>query len=67
MSFLINPYSITGGTITQLGASLFRSTGNPGSSVSTNVLMTSNALRVYIVHWEFTNPVTFVSRVAEKS
>ncbi len=63
MSFLINPYSITSGTITQLGTTLFRSTGNPGSSVSTNITMTNNAFRVYIVHWEFINPVTLTNCV----
>ncbi len=63
MSFLINPYSITSGTITQIAAQLFRSTGNPGSSVSTNISMTNNAFRVFIVHWEFINPVTLTNCV----
>lgn len=64
MSMLINPYlQYTVAGVTQIAGQVFRSTGNPGSSVSTNVTMTSNAFRVYIVHWEFINPITLTNCV----
>ena len=64
MSMLIDtflPFSNTNINATAAGTA--RSIANPGSSYTASLSMTFNAFRLYIVHWEFINPVTLTSCV----